>query len=162
MEGTAGRGHSLLMALITILWERADDVTLHPPPPRTRSPQGSQADIKNGGSAEGGHGQIRGTLLRNEEWWELEDHLRCHPRLGVQRESWKTLVHRCKSGVYYTHTVHTLEFEFWSQARFVRILVPMNKLSDRITWGKSDWFWLLVSDHEGKMRRSRTDQIIMV
>lgn len=31
MEGTAGRGHSLLMTLITILWERADDVTLQPP-----------------------------------------------------------------------------------------------------------------------------------
>ena len=53
--------------------------------------------------------------------------------MGVQRESGKTLDHRYGSGVYYTYTVHPLEFEFLSQARFVKILVPMNKLSDRIT-----------------------------
>lgn len=130
MERTAGGGHSLLMALITKLRERADDAKLQPHwGPEVHKE--ARLTWNMGGSAEGGHGQIQGTLLRNKGWCELEDHLRCHPRLGVQRESGKTLDHRCGSGVYYTYTVHSLEFEFWSQARFVRILVPMSKLSDK-------------------------------
>lgn len=131
-------------------------------PLRIRSPQGSKADMKKWGQCWGQSWADPGYPTKKRRKMGARRPSTVSPKVGGPKGIWENTWSQVRKWcVLHTHTVHTLEFEFWSQARFVRILVPMNKLSDRITWGKSDWFWLLVSDHEGKMR-SRTDHIIMV